>query len=110
MPYAFIYYGRKIRRVSIFVLKFIDYLLLYLVGARQLYLFGQLFILCLLCWLIGSGIVLIRRKVQHGTIKDRPTAEDYLHPNHDRRENLILLTCFLIFITGLYLIHLPLPI
>ncbi len=110
MRYAYIYYGRKIRRVSIFTLKFIDYLLLYLVAARQLYLFIQLFFLCLFCWLIGAGIACIRRKRQYGTIKDRPKSDAYLHPNHDQRENLILFTCISIFLAALYLISLPLPV
>lgn len=110
MRYAAIYYGRKVRRISLFVIKFIDYLLLYLVAARQLYLFGQLFFLCLICWIIGAIIALSRRKWRHGTLKDRPKSAESLYPNHDRRENLILLTCIVILIAELYLIHLPLPV
>lgn len=109
MRYKWIYYGRKSRRILLFSIKFIDFLLLYLVAGKQLYLTIILLALLIIFWIIGSVIALVRRKIKYGMIKDRPKSEDYLYPNHDRRENVILLVCTLLLILEIYLISLPLP-
>jgi hypothetical protein len=110
MSYSWIYYGRKARRVALFSIKLIDFFLLYLAFGKQLYLSIKLFLLFTLCWGIGSGISLIRRKIKHGDIKDRPKSEAYLHPNHDRRENIMLLGCIGLLVAELAIVSLPVPL
>ena len=103
MSYSWIYYGRKVRRVALFSIKLIDFFLLYLAIGKQIYLSFGLFILFTLCWAVGSGVALIRRKV-------RPKSEAYLHPNHDRRENLMLFACIVLLVVELYIVSLPVPL
>lgn len=107
--YNLVYYGRIIRRVLMFAIKFIDFYLLFFVAGRQLYLTYILLIIFIFLWIVGSAIALIRRKIKYGSFKDRVKSEEYLHPNHDRRENLILLTCVLLLILECYLLTLPIP-
>lgn len=109
MNYNWIYYGRKVRRFLLFAIKFIDVFLLYLVIGRQTYLAIKIFLLILTLWIIGSAVALIRRKVKYGTINDRPKEDGYLHPIHDRRENIMLLVCVVLLIMQLYILSLPLP-
>ena len=109
MNYNWIYYGRKVRRFLLFAIKFIDVFLLYLVIGRQTYLAIKIFLLILTLWIIGSAVALIRRKVKYGTINDRPKEDGYLHPIHDRRENIMLLLCVVLLIMQLYILSLPLP-
>lgn len=109
MNYNWVYYGRKVRRFLLFAIKFIDVFLLYLVIGRQTYLAIKIFLLILILWIIGSAVALIRRKIQYGTINDRPKEDGYLHPIHDRRENIMLLVCVVLLIMQLYILSLPLP-
>lgn len=109
MNYNWVYYGRKVRRFLLFAIKFIDVFLLYLVIGRQTYLAIKIFILILILWIIGSAVALIRRKIKYGTINDRPKEDGYLHPIHDRRENIMLLVCVVLLIMQLYILSLPLP-
>lgn len=109
MNYNWIYYGRKVRRFLLFAIKFIDVFLLYLVIGRQTYLAIKIFLLILTLWIIGSAVALIRRKVKYGTINDRPKEDGYLHPIHDRRENIMFLVCVVLLIMQLYILSLPLP-
>lgn len=110
MSYSWIYYGRKVRRVALFSIKLIDFFLLYLAIGKQIYLSFGLFILFTLRWAVGSGVALIRRKVRQDDIKDRPKSEAYLHPNHDRRENLMLFACIVLLVVELYIVSLPVPL
>ncbi|MFB8607921.1 hypothetical protein [Enterococcus casseliflavus] len=109
MNYNLIYYGRKVRRFLLFTIKFIDVFLLYLVIGRQMYLAIKIFLFIVLIWIIGATVVLIRRKILYGTINDRPKEDGYLHPIHDRRENIMLLVCVMLLIMQLYILSLPLP-
>ncbi|WP_270276133.1 hypothetical protein [Enterococcus casseliflavus] len=109
MNYNWVYYGRKVRRFLLFAIKFIDVFLLYLVIGRQTYLSIKIFLLILILWIIGSAVALIRRKIKYGTINDRPKEDGYLHPIHDRRENIMLLVCVVLLIMQLYILSLPLP-
>lgn len=109
MSYRWIYYGRKVRRVALFTIKVIDFFLLYLALGKQIYLSFRLFILFILCWTIGAGVALARRKINQGDMKDRPKSEAFIHPNHDRRENLMLFACIVLLVVELYIISLPVP-
>lgn len=92
MNYNLIYYGRKARIFLLFTIKFID-----------------VFLFIVIIWIIGAAVVLIRRKILYGTINDRPKEDGYLHPIHDRRENIMLLVCVMLLIMQLYILSLPLP-
>jgi hypothetical protein len=48
MNYSWIYYGRKVRRISLFSIKLVDFFLLYLAIGKQLYLSIQLILLVIL--------------------------------------------------------------
>lgn len=85
------------------------FFLLYLVIGRQTYLAIKIFLFVVLIWITGAAVVLIRRKILYGTINDRPKEDGYLHPIHDRRENIMLLVCVVLLIMQLYILSLPLP-
>lgn len=85
------------------------FFLLYLVIGRQTYLAIKIFLFVVLIWITGAAVVLIRRKILYGTINYRPKEDGYLHPIHDRRENIMLLVCVMLLIMQLYILSLPLP-